>query len=282
MISSTLDLTLKRLESKNTSGKLGLSIDEVASVQRRCKTDPKAFELLLSHYCRYVAQFAYGYARYTKFLTVDDLFNEGVTGLRVALSKFEPSRGCAFSTYATSWIIQAIGKAIEKYDRTIRIPSYVLAIERGRKRQVVSREAELRRNLTDEYFRDMGIDPESLTLLDRLIPLSLDYPAPGTPLDLYDFTASNQESLEDLTHRKIQYECLVELMEKGLTPRECFVIKLRFGWDGMKKLSLREVGEEINLSRERVRQVERMALRKLRAMTNSDDAIRELFTQGST
>jgi RNA polymerase primary sigma factor len=211
-----------------------------------------------------------------------DLIQEGNIGLMKAADKFEYRRGYKFSTYATWWIRQAITRAIADQARTIRIPVHMI--------ETINKLARTQRSLVQEFGREpspeeialkMGIPVQKVRKVLKIAqePISLETPI-GEEEDshLKDFIEDRAavSPIDAVMHNNLKEE--TQLILKTLTPREEKVLKMRFGVGGGTEHTLEEVGQSFTVTRERIRQIESKALRKLRHPSRSKSL--RVFTDG--
>ena len=235
-------------------------------LERQIREGQAAREHLIKANTRLVVSIAKKYnGRGVPFL---DLIQEGNLGLMKAVEKFDYSRGYRFSTYATWWIRQTITRAIADQGRTIRVPVHMS--DRIRRLYNTARTIEQeqgRRPTPEEIADEMEIEPRKVQWMLRVSwrPLSLEQPV-GEEEDseLGSFIEDDASPTPTQTAYRYMLGDKIEEMLAGLSPREARILRLRFGLVNGRSYTLEEVGRKFGLTRERIRQIEGKALRRLR------------------
>lgn len=240
---------------------------ELARIQEDIDRGKDAEEVLTVRNLRLVVATA---KRYTnRGLDFADLVQEGNMGLMKAVVKFDPNRGFRFSTYATWWIKQAISRAIADQARTIRVPVHMVeTINRLRKAEKKLAQVYNRKPTIEELAKELDLTPEKVQDIQKIAiePLSLESPVGDEEDTTYADLVSDGDALDPLEYTiKSKYkEELDKVLSTTLNPREEGVIRLRYGLVDGKQHTLEEVGKVFDVTRERIRQIESKALRKLR------------------
>ncbi len=207
-------------------------------------------------------------------LPLQDLIEEGNLGLLQAVERFDPRRKCRFSTYATWWIRQAIRRALVNTAGTIRVPSYMAeAIVKWKAARNGHAQRTGRHAGADEVLEEMGLGGRESRALARAVrasrvasrPMSLDAFAEGPDVE----DAGSAPPPDEILSARLEIDRVHELL-RGIDPREAAILHLRFGFGGEPEATLGEVGRRLRVTRERVRQIEKNAFRKLRERLERD------------
>ena len=271
----------KQLEDVET-GELELSDSDKTQLEALVEKGHNGKNHLVEANYRLVVSIAKHYSNNNSNMLLLDLIQEGNMGLMRAVDKFDPELGYKFSTYATWWIRQAITRAVADQARTIRIPVHMV--------ETINKMVRVQRQLMQEFEREptveeiaerMGMTADKIKNIQRIAkePISLEAPV-GEEEDssLGDFI-SDPNALnphESMIQENIR-EALDELLVSVLTDREEKVLRLRYGLMDDKTHTLEEVGKEFGVTRERIRQIESKALKKLKTPARQNK-LKEFFT----
>ncbi|OGE30535.1 RNA polymerase sigma factor RpoD [Candidatus Daviesbacteria bacterium RIFCSPHIGHO2_02_FULL_36_13] len=253
-------------------GKIPLltAADEIDLAKRAEKNEKRARDKLINANLRLVVSIAKKYVG--RGMSLLDLIEEGNIGLMRAVDKYDWRRGYKFSTYATWWIRQAITRAIADQARTIRIPVHMVeTINRFNRTQRRMMQELGREPTPEEVAKVLEIDPAKAREIVKVSqePTSLETPV-GDEEDshLGDFIADQGLQPDEQATRELLKIHLDEVLD-SLSPREKRVLQLRFGLEDGKQRTLEEVGKEFGVTRERIRQIEAKAIRKLKHPTRA-------------
>ncbi len=250
-----------------------LSADEEKQLAYRIEDgDQAARDQMVRANLRLVVNIARGYTG--KGLGLQDLIEEGNLGLLRAVEGFDPSMNTRFSTYASYWIKQSIKRALVNTAKTIRIPAYMVELLAKWRRATTKLNDELGRPPThEEIAKELGLPKKKLNIIKKAIRVynsapQTDQPETGWSIDemLMDGRSKSPDLELVETDDLSQVMILLDKMDK----REATVLRMRFGLDDEEPKTLKEIGECLGLTRERVRQIESEALTKLSASLSAD------------
>jgi len=251
--------------------------EEVQLANRIQKGDKAARDHMISANLRLVVKIAMDYKDFG--LPLLDLISEGNIGLIKAVERFDPSKGGKLSTYAAWWIKQSIKRALANQSKTIRLPVHLVDKIANMRRTAMALTEELGREPTDEEIAiELQIPTNKVAHLKSVSvrPASLDAPV-GDDSDSTTFgemvgdenTVNPLDSLKENSERSDLHRMIDEL-----DPREAEILRHRFGLDGYDELTLEEVGQKFNVTRERIRQLQNIALSKMRKALSHHEAQR--------
>ena len=245
--------------------------EEVELAQKIKRGDRRALEKLTRANLRFVVSVAKQYQN--QGLSLPDLINEGNLGLIKAAEKFDETRGFKFISYAVWWIRQSILQALAEQSRIVRLPlNKIGSINKINKMYAYLEQAHERVPSAEEIARelDMSVSDVKESMKNSGRHISMDAPlVEGEDSNLYDVLRSGESPNPDkeLMHESLKTE--IERALKNLTPREADVIRLYFGLGENYPMTLEEIGETFELTRERVRQIKEKAIRRLKHTSRS-------------
>src|ERR1700759_2322422 len=248
--------------------------EEIELAARIKKGDREARALMIKANLRLVVKIAHDYANLG--LPLLDLISEGNIGLMKAVERFDPAKGGKLSTYAAWWIKQSIKRALANQSKTIRLPVHLVdKISKMRRTAMRLQEVFGREPTDEELGEELGISSSRVAQLRTaaIRPASLD--APIGDDDSNNFAEVVQDENADTPYEQLEEKTVTRMLQemvKTLDEREATILRYRFGLDGGPEKTLEEVGEKFGVTRERVRQIQNIALKKLRKMIEKLEA----------
>ena len=256
-------------EQKRIESEVGIAIGDLKKKYQQIalarEVVSKAKNELIIHNLRLVINIAKHYIG--RGLSLLDLIQEGNIGLMKAIERFDYTMGFKFSTYATWWIKQAVTRALVEQTKTIRVPVHLMEINN----KISNASRELTQQLgrepgTEEIAQTVGMPVRKVEDVLRAVqdPVTLQTPIGDDEATLEDFIGDSSLSPYDDTERNKTSEVLLRILKTTLNPREEMVIRMRFGIGVDRDHTLDEIGRQLSITRERVRQIEVKAMRKLK------------------
>lgn len=248
--------------------------EEIELAARIKKGDKKAREQMIKANLRLVVKIAHDYEGFG--LPLLDLISEGNIGLMKAVERFDPSKGGKLSTYGSWWIKQSIKRALANQSKTIRLPVHLVDKISKMRRVALKLQEEFGREPTDEELaEEMGMTPSRVAQMRTaaIRPASLDAPIGDDESNNYSEIIADENA--DTPYEQLEEQTITRMLQemvKTLDPREATILRYRFGLDGGSEKTLEEVGEKFGVTRERVRQIQNIALNKLRRMIEKIEA----------
>jgi RNA polymerase primary sigma factor len=248
--------------------------EEIDLAARIKKGDKKAREQMIKANLRLVVKIAHDYEGFG--LPLLDLISEGNIGLMKAVERFDPAKGGKLSTYGSWWIKQSIKRALANQSKTIRLPVHLVDKISKMRRVAMKLQEELGREPSDEELgEELGISPSRVAQMRTaaIRPASLD--APIGDDDSNNFSEVVQDENADTPYERLEEKTVTSMLQemvKTLDQREATILRYRFGLDGGSEKTLEEVGQKFGVTRERVRQIQNIALNKLRKMIEKLEA----------
>ena len=249
--------------------------EEIELAARIKRGDKKARESMIKANLRLVVKIAHDYEGLG--LPLLDLINEGNIGLMKAVERFDPAKGGKLSTYGAWWIKQSIKRALANQSKTIRLPVHLVDKISKMRRTALRLQEEFGREPTDEELaEELGITASRVAQLRTaaIRPASLD--APIGDDDTNNFSEIVQDENAETPYEQLEGKTVNRMLDEmieTLDPREATILRYRFGLDGGSERTLEEVGERFGVTRERIRQIQNIALKKLRKMIEKMEAV---------
>ena len=251
--------------------------EEIVLAKRIQKGDDAAREQMIKANLRLVVKIARDYEEYG--LPLLDLINEGNIGLMKAVERFDPTKGAKLSTYAAWWIKQGIRRALANQSKTIRLPVHVGDKILHMRRAALKLQEKLGRDPTDDELAE-ALETTSFRVSElraaSIRPASLDAPI-GDEEDAHRFGDLVQDENAETPYQELEEKTNTELLRELVTtlpPREQTILRYRFGLEGEPEKTLEEVGQKFGVTRERIRQIQNIALNKLKKLIQKREAIR--------
>ena len=264
-------LSLEKYLQEISKVELLTAEEEVELARRIKKGDKKALERLIKANLRFVISVAKQYQN--QGLSLPDLINEGNLGLIKAAQRFDETKGFKFISYAVWWIRQTILQSLAEQARIVRLPLNKIGAINKLSKALTTLEQEFEREPTiDEISKLMELAPENIKemLKNSGKHISLDAPVNDeNDSDMYDILASNESVSPDSSLLDDSLKQEINRALSALPYREAAILRMYFGLDSKNPFSLEEIGEEFNLTRERVRQIKDNALNKLKNTTKN-------------
>lgn len=251
--------------------------EEIELAARIKKGDKKAREQMIKANLRLVVKIAHDYEGFG--LPLLDLISEGNIGLMKAVERFDPSKGGKLSTYGAWWIKQSIKRALANQSKTIRLPVHLVdKISKMRRVSMKLQEVFGREPTDEELAEELGISSSRVAMMRTaaIRPASLDAPIGDDDSNTYAEVVQDENA--ETPYQELEDKAITGMLQQmvdRLEERESTILRYRFGLDGGSEKTLEEVGERFGVTRERIRQIQNLALNKLRRMIEKLEAVQK-------